>query len=57
MITIFGGKIGVFLKKQWRDQTFAKINNKRQFFVELIFKILTSVPAPHTESEYQLLYL
>jgi hypothetical protein len=51
--TIFGGKIGVFLKNQCSDQNFAQftfvLSQKRQLFFaekfgENIFKIITSVP-------------
>jgi hypothetical protein len=51
--TIFGEKIGVFLKNQCYDQNFAKISfvlSKKtpifsaDFFGENIFKIITSVP-------------
>jgi hypothetical protein len=53
MITIFGEKIGVFLKSQCYDQIFAYFNfvsgQKRQFlaefFSENILKITTSVPS------------
>jgi hypothetical protein len=51
-LTIFGEKIGVFLKNQSYDQNFASISfvlsQKRQFFAiffgENILKIITSVP-------------
>jgi hypothetical protein len=51
-LTIFGEKIGVFLKYQCYDQKFSKfslvLSQKRQFFSEIfgenILKIITSVP-------------
>jgi hypothetical protein len=53
MITIFGEKIGVFLKYQCYDQLFSRfsfvLSQKCQFFsqkfsAKIFFKIITSVP-------------
>jgi hypothetical protein len=47
-LTIFGDKIGVFLKNQCYDQIFESfslvLSKKRQFFGEINKKIITSVP-------------
>jgi hypothetical protein len=47
MITIFYGKIGVFLKTQCSAKIFAQfsfVSSQKHFFAENIFKIITSVP-------------
>jgi hypothetical protein len=58
-LTIFGEKIGVFLKNQCYDQNFAyfifvlskNTNFFAEFFGENILKIITSVPGLHEQQK------